>query len=71
MPKEVPTKVKVELSIEDVMALIDYHHAMLKAIPLHSYKIKNCAGADMAATAAKYLRKRSEFSRILNETWPK
>jgi hypothetical protein len=65
------TKVKVDLDIGEMWALVDYHNQISRSIPLTSYNIKNKAGTTMGDTARKHLERAQELSKIVDETWPK
>lgn len=66
-----PNTVKSELTIEDVMALAEYHWTMFKSIPTDMYDKKNAAGTTMKDIAEKYKKKHRYWSNLIDETWPK
>lgn len=62
--------VNVDLNIEDVMALAEYHHKMYKSIPSERYSTLNLANTTIGDVAKKYLSKARYWENILNENWP-
>jgi hypothetical protein len=63
--------VKVDLNLEDIMALCEYNWKMYKSIPEERYDEKNMAGTTFRDTANKYRSRYQYFEDLKDETWIK
>jgi len=61
----------IQLTFEQVVALMNYHQGMYASIPVSIYKQRNMSGTTMEDTAKKHLTLSNKFNRLLNETWLK
>jgi hypothetical protein len=63
--------IKADLSIDEVMALIEYNQKMADNIPQELYGQMTMAGHTLGVTAEKYRTRAQEWDDLLNRTWPK
>ena len=61
----------VELTIDEVKTLIDYHRELHQSIPVENYHKKNANGVTMREVALKHQSRQQDLTVILNEWWPK
>jgi len=62
---------KVELTIEDVMALVEHYDKMYNSISPTKYSERSPSGKSWGHVASHYLSRRMHFNMLLDYEWPK
>jgi hypothetical protein len=60
-----------DLTIDEVLALIEYHDKMSANIPKNWYSKINATGKKMGAVAEKHDNRARNWKSFLDNTWPK
>jgi hypothetical protein len=63
--------VQVELTIDELMELIDYHRRMYDGIPRDMYPQMTMAGHTLGVTAQRQRDRIVELDNLLHSKWPK
>ena len=64
-------KVNIDVSIGELMGLIDFNNKMAESIPPSNYDLMSRDGITFGESVSKYKKRAEDLYEILNEVWPK
>jgi hypothetical protein len=62
---------KIELTIDEVLALIEYHEKMWEHLPREHYNKKNSQGVSFGDREKRHEKRLVELKTLLDNTWAK